>query len=310
MPTAVLYTVMVLVWGLTWTAIDMQVGAAPVTVSVFYRFALAAGLVLAFLAWRGALPRPGVREQGLLIAQGLCLYCVNFLLLYRATGLLPSGLVAVVFSLASLLNAFNGWIFLRQIPGPRVYLAAALGACGVALLFHSELRWSGDAWSGLGLAFLGTYSFSLGNIAGSRLQHRGLPVLTANAWAMAYGAAALASWLALTGAALVLPADGAYWGAMAYLVLIGTVVGFWTYLTLIRRIGVVKAGYATVLFPVVALTASTWLEDYRWTPMAVTGLGLVMLGNFVTFRRGGAAAAALAWMRARTPRGRRSGTAP
>ena len=53
--------------------------------------------------------------------------------------------------------------------------------------------------------------------------------------------------------------------------------------TLVNRIGSAKAGYATVLFPIVALTASTMLEGYQWTTLAVIGVALACLGNVVMF---------------------------
>ncbi|CFP56719.1 Uncharacterised protein [Bordetella pertussis] len=49
--------------------------------------------------------------------------------------------------------------------------------------------------------------------------------------------------------------------------------------------GPARAAYCTVLFPVVALTISTFVEGYRWTPQALAGLALVMLGNVLVFAR-------------------------
>ena len=46
-------------------------------------------------------------------------------------------------------------------------------------------------------------------------------------------------------------------------------LAFACYLTLLRRLGAARAGYATVLFPIVALAVSTLFEGYVWTPLAV-----------------------------------------
>jgi drug/metabolite transporter (DMT)-like permease len=40
-----------------------------------------------------------------------------------------------------------------------------------------------------------------------------------------------------------------------------------------------------VLFPIVALSVSTWLEGYRWTPLAAAGVVLVLLGNVLVLVR-------------------------
>ena len=46
-----------------------------------------------------------------------------------------------------------------------------------------------------------------------------------------------------------------------------------------------RQAYCTVLFPVVALNISVFLEGYQWTAPALLGLGLVMLGNVLVFRK-------------------------
>ena len=62
-----------------------------------------------------------------------------------------------------------------------------------------------------------------------------------------------------------------------------SVIGFTTYLMLVSQIGSAQAGYATVMFPIVALAVSTVFEGYVWTPTAMLGAGLALLGNVVMF---------------------------
>ncbi|WP_038182231.1 hypothetical protein [Vibrio rhizosphaerae] len=49
------------------------------------------------------------------------------------------------------------------------------------------------------------------------------------------------------------------------------------------RIGTGAAAYATILFPLVALSISTLFEGYVWTQSAVVGLVLILTGNVVMF---------------------------
>ena len=109
--------------------------------------------------------------------------------------------------------------------------------------------------------------------------------MTANAWGMSYGSLALLALIGITGTPIVLPPDQTYLAALVYLSVIGSVVGFTTYLMLVSRIGSQKAAYATVLFPVVALTLSSVYEDYHFTPLAMVGLALTLAGNAVMFAR-------------------------
>ena len=52
---------------------------------------------------------------------------------------------------------------------------------------------------------------------------------------------------------------------------------------LVGRIGPDRAAYSTVLFPIVALSASTLFEGYHWTGLAFCGLALVLAGNLLAF---------------------------
>ena len=76
-----------------------------------------------------------------------------------------------------------------------------------------------------------------------------------------------------------------YMGALLYLALFGSVIAFGAYFTLVGRIGAGKAAYSTLLFPLVALTISTFYEGYVWHSNAVIGLALILVGNLVMFAR-------------------------
>src|SRR3546814_11148821 len=69
--------------------------------------------------------------------------------------------------------------------------------------------------------------------------------------------------------------------SLIYLALCGSVIAFGAYLTLLGRIGADRAGYATVLFPLVALAISTVVEGYVWPPAAILGLALLLAGNLL-----------------------------
>lgn len=285
MPIAAHYCLTVLIWGLTWTAIRLQVESAPVDISVFYRFVLAAAVTLGVLKLARQLPKLSWLQHRWLVLQGLTLYSVNFLLIYRAAESMTSGLLAVVFSLAALFNAFNGWLLLRLTPNRRIYPAVALGVTGVALLFWTDLELGNARASAILFALAGTYWFSFGNLISLKVRAAEVPLLAGNAWAMFYGAVILGVWCLIKGVEWQLPAAPSFWGATLFLAIPGSIIAFYSYLTVIRTLGADRAGYATVLFPVVALSVSTWLEGFQWTAPAVVGAVLALLGNYVLFRK-------------------------
>ena len=281
-----LFTVTVLIWGTTWIAIAFQLGPVPVLVAVFHRFALAALLMLPALALLRKLTPVDWRQHRFILLQGICLFSMNFICFYNATRFIPSGLVSVIFSLATIYNAVNARLIFGDRMRPRALLATALGAAGLICLFAPELTGhevNADALKGMGLAALGTLFFSLGNMVSRRNSAAGIPPLTANAWGMGYGALILLAIIAATGTPMMAPEPGRYTWALIYLSVAGSVIGFTTYLMLVQRMGTGHAAYATVCFPVIALMASALWEGFVWTPLAIFGLGLTLAGNAVMF---------------------------
>ncbi len=285
MQNAVLFVATVLIWGATWIAIKMQVGSVPVLVSIFYRFVIAALAVIGALAVSGKLAVPARRHHPWLVAQAVCLFSMNFVCFYNAAAFITSGLVSVIFSLATVYNTINGRVFFGDRITGRALVAAALGAAGLALLFGRDLFVAFDAATLKGVAFaaLGTLFFSLGNMVSRRNSGAGLAPAMANAWGMAYGAALLLALILVTRTPIVAPPDARYLAALIYLGVLGSAVAFTTYLLLVQRIGSARAAYATVLFPIVALAISTVFEGYRWTWLAALGLALCLAGNVVMF---------------------------
>lgn len=292
--TSFLYALVVVVWGTTWIALKMQLGVVPIAWSIAWRFALAAAVLFAWLAARGKLRLPRREVRWLVVAQGLCLFCVNFICFLDASRTIASGLVAVVFSTATLWNALGARLVFGRTLTRAIVGGGALGLAGLVLMFWPELARHGASAGtvrGLGYALGGTLCFSCGNLLSARMQALGeTPVLT-NAWGMLVGTLVLAVGCLAAGVAPAFDTSTAYVGAWLYLAIPGSVVGFTAYLMLVGRLGPERAAYCTVLFPLVALAISSVVEDYRWTAPALAGLALVMAGNVMVFRKPAAAAA-------------------
>ncbi|MFL5037896.1 MAG: DMT family transporter [Microvirga sp.] len=282
-----LYAVTVFVWGTSWIALKGQLGEVSPEVSTLWRFLSAAPLMWLWALARGdALAYPAADHRRF-AAAGALMFSSNFVLFLYGGQYLPSGLLAVVFSLVSILNLLLGAAFLGQPIVPRVAVGGMLGAAGIALLYSPQIAGGFERGALLGLAFClaGTLSFCAGNLVSTAIQRRGVPLLAATAWGMTYGVAALAAIVLVRGQPLIVAWTPRYLGATLYLALFASVVAFASYLTLLRRIGAARAGYATVLFPIVALAVSTLVEGYRWTLAAILGAALALAGNVLVLRR-------------------------
>lgn len=285
---ALLYFLVVVIWGTTWIAIYLQQGPVAAPVSIFWRFAVATALMMLIMQIRGKLRTLSLRDHLFCLLQGSCVFCFNFWCFYTAAAWINTGLESVIFSMAVLFNAVNSFFFFGQKPPLRFYCAAALGLTGIVTLFWQDLMNSGFSGSlllGIGLSALGTFGFSLGNMISLRHQKKGLEVMTTNSWAMLYGTLLIATIALLRGDNFTPQWTFSYIGALLYLAVFGSVIAFGAYFTLVGRIGASNAAYSTLLFPLVALSFSTVYEGYSWQVNAVAGLILILVGNLVMFAR-------------------------
>lgn len=283
-----LYGFTIFAWSTSWIALKAQVGVVAPEVSVAWRFMLAAAVMFAWVIASGRPLAFPLKSHLRFALQGALMFSTNFYLFYRGGLHLPSGLLSVVFSLASVVNILLAAVVFRQRIERRVAAGAAIGVFGIALIFWPEIAGVSldhEALVGLGLCVLGTLFFCSGNMVSGANQKAGLPVVSTNAWGMVYGAALMATVALLGGKTFTVEWTPAYLGGLFWLAIVSTVVAFASYLTLLGRIGAARAGYATVIFPVFALGISTVVEGYHWTALAGVGLLAVLAGNLVVLTR-------------------------
>lgn len=284
MQNSVLYFITVMIWGSTWLAIKFQLGEVAPEASIFYRFMAAALILLGYCLIRKLPLRFSLKEHVYIATQGLLLFSLNYILVYLAEGYLTSGLVAITFSTIILWNVIFNVLFLKNPLQPQVLLGGAIGVFGLVLVFWPELNsfeFSNDRITGLLFSFVGTISASLGNIVSARNQRNSLPVVQTNAIGMLCGALIMFGLALFRGVSFTFDVSIEYISSLLYLAVFGSVVAFGTYLTLVGRIGPDRAGYVTVLFPVIALALSTLFEGLSWSLLGVLGVIFVGAGNFV-----------------------------
>ncbi len=286
-----LYAATVVLWSTGWIGIKLQVGDVPIWQSVFYRFAIAAVVMFAWvIVSRRRLVFPAALHLRF-VAMGALMFSTNFALFYYAAQFVTSGLLAVVFSLVTVFNPINAALFLGQRTTPKAFIGALIGITGIALIYWPEVsrpETGAAAFYGLAAAVGGTLCFSLGNIVAFRVHEKGLPVISTNAWGMLYGATMLGLLVAVIGEPLKFEATMFYAGILVTLGTVTTVLPMATFLTLVRRIGPGRAGYATVMFPIGALAISWLFEGYEWTVVALVGLALALAGNVFVLGKPGA----------------------
>jgi drug/metabolite transporter (DMT)-like permease len=197
--------------------------------------------------------------------------------------------VATVFALLLIPATLLGWALLGHRPSRRFAWSSLVAVVGILLLFVHELQEhpadSGRIAAGIALTLAGMLGAAIANVMQARPEIRRFPLFALLAWSMGTGALidALIAW-AMTGPPAFDPRP-AYWLGVLYLALFASVLTFSLYYPVVRKIGPAKASYSSVIVPIIAMGFSTWLEDYRWTALTVSGALLALGGMAAALRR-------------------------
>ncbi len=289
MNNATLYALTVLIWGSTFFAIEFQLGVVAPEVSLFYRYAAASVLLFGWSRIRGLSLRFSRREHVWFFMLGILLFGINYILVYQAQLHITSALAAIAFSSLVWMNIINARLFFGARAGRGTLFGALLGVIGMFYLFAPQIRevsFTDTVFFGFFLAIVSALVASFGNMVSQATQRAKLPVVQTNAWGMFYGTLFIAAYSLASGHEFTFEWSASYVISLAYLAVFGSVIAFGTYLTLLGRIGAAKAGYAMVMFPVVALILSMLFEGLEITATTILGTLFVIAGNgFVLYTR-------------------------
>ena len=273
-----------LCWGATYTAMSIGVRLLPAPILAGTRMLAGAAIMLGFCALRGKPLWHGARTMAWLGLLGAMMLFAGNVGLVWSEMYLPSGLAALIVAVIPLYVATIEALLPR---GERLRARGAVGlslglVALVALLwpsFHAAI----DAHSHLGamqllasgVVLLGGLSWAFGSIMFRRLR---LPVhpLVAAGWEM------LAAGLCNVVLASVLwQWPYAHWnlhsvGAVGYLVLFGSLLGFSCYIWLIHHVPVAKVATYAYVNPVVAVILGALVLGEHLRPTEYAGMIAVL----------------------------------
>jgi drug/metabolite transporter (DMT)-like permease len=267
-----------LVWGSTYLAIKYIVGSLPPFLSMGARFLLA-GLILVavVLVFRG---RPAFRmTRGQFVAAAV----TGLFLLVGGNGLVAVAEQHVDSSLAALLIAGTPlWVVLiravlRDRPSAATVAGLLIGLTGVAILLLPGVQ--GDAALGpLLLVVLSSVLWSVGTVLATRRPMPADPFVT-TVVEMAVGGTAMVVLGSLGGEWGRLEPSGAApsaWIAFAYLVVVGSVVGYSSYVWLLARAPLSLATTYAYVNPAVAVVLGAWFLSEPLTVNVLVGGGVII----------------------------------
>ena len=199
--TIFLFLATLFCWSPTWYIIKFQLGVVDPLVSVFYRFFLAAIILIIFCYSKNIQFKFSLKNHFYICLLGILLFNINYVLFYISTQYLISGLVCLCFSALLIMNIFNYFIFYKEKPSLMTVLGSSFGLIGLVIIFNKEIfnfDYKTGTSFGILVGLIATYIASLGNIVSIKNSRDKLNVISVNALAMLYGSISLFVFLFIT----------------------------------------------------------------------------------------------------------------
>src|SRR5262245_17933565 len=234
MASVALYALLCAIWGSTWLIIKIGYGGlGPFTVAAL-RFLLAGALVTSIVPALGARWPRGRIEWSVVVCVGVVLFGADYGLIYWGEQFIDSGLTAILFATLPLFTVAFAHVY---IPGDRLTgrkLAGTLLAFfGVVGLFGESLRLDAEKFAPMAAIIVASICAAAAGVVTKR-HGATLHAAALNAPAMLIGGAVLTMTAVAAGERIHLPSDAGTWAAITYLALIGSVVSFLVYFSLLK----------------------------------------------------------------------------
>jgi drug/metabolite transporter (DMT)-like permease len=270
-----------IIWGTTFVALAIVIRTIPPFISGALRFAIAGGLMYAWLRAREPGPFSGLNIGGCLLVGVLMSGIGNGFVIWSQQGL-PSGIAALFVGALPVSTLILDWLFFsRRAPSSQSTLGVAIGLAGIVVLTSHTHSFSGTVRP---LHVISVLTAELGWSAGTLLQRRYVSaarVMNFVCLQMLAGAVfqLLMSgidreWAGFAPERISLPSML----AVAYLVVFGSLVAVNCYSFLVAHVPAQKVTTYALVNPVIALALGAVVLGENITPAAILSGILVLVG--------------------------------
>jgi drug/metabolite transporter (DMT)-like permease len=283
--TMLAFAIIYFVWGSTFLAIRVGVHEVPPLLYAAMRFFTAGAVLFAWMRLKGT-PSPKLREWASASLLAVCIFVLDYGLLFWAEKRVPSGIAAVMLATIPVFMALSEIIFLRtQRLTFRLALALLIGIVGVLILVSRSLSLGEAAIDPRGALALVIAAISW-SVASALTRKLPLP----DSKVMSSGSQMLVGGILLALAAAILGEFRGFhietvsrgaWFALAYLIVAGSIVGFTAYVWLIHHESPTKVGTYAYVNPVVAVIIGYFLGGEAVGPRTLLGTLLVLVSVIV-----------------------------
>lgn len=272
------YTGVVLIWSTTPLAIKWSSEGLGFAAALAGRTLI--GLVLSWMLLRFHGERLRFERKALYIYASSAVGIFGAMMAtYWAAQFISSGMISVLFGLSLMVTGFFAWLWLSEdfFRGHKI-AGAVFGLIGLSVVFYHELHLGIDGWKGVLGMMLAVilYSFSLvlvkrlsADYSSSMINTGGLLLSLP---LMVFASAALGETvdIAMTPARTL--------GAVLYLGIFGSFIGFLLYYRVLKEMSAGSAMLIPLITPVLAMVLGRFLNAETLSPSVWAGALLIFFG--------------------------------
>jgi drug/metabolite transporter (DMT)-like permease len=261
-----------LAWSSTYLAIRFSLESFPPFFTAGSRYMLVGLVMFLYMRWRGAPPPTKAQWKGSAIVG-------TFLLLGGTGGVVyaeqwvGSGMAALVLATTPLWAVLFAGIW-KQWPTRNEWVGIVLGLAGIVLLnLEGDLR---THPAGAALLALSAASWAFGSVMSTRLSLP--PGAMASAAQMFSGGLLVLAIGFVTGERVPLHPSTRALGALIYLAVFGSLLGYTAYTYLLKNVRPALATSYAYVNPVLAVFLGVWLAGERITAMGIAAMLIILAG--------------------------------
>lgn len=268
------------IWGSTYLAIRFGIESFPPFLMAGLRFTIAGLILYGVMRYLGA-PNPTKKQWLGATAVGILLPALGNGTVCYVQQTVSSSVAALSIATAPIWMAIFSSIWGHKI-SVKEWLGIVVGLMGIALLnvggtFNGHVG-QGDFTSAL-LLIAAAASWSFGSVWG---KHLDMPSgLMASATQMLMGGIVLLIVSAFQGETWPQTISQKSWGAILFLVVLGSLVAYSAYQYLLKTVRPLVASSNTFVNPIVAFAVGIWFANEHVTTTEVIALAVILVGVFL-----------------------------
>ena len=287
------YLGVIIIWSTTPLAIYWSSQEAGFVFGVASRMLIGALLALIVAALLGSGLRWQRRAVLAYAASGFGIFG-SMMSVYWSAQFIPTGWISLIFGLSPIVTALMArlWLVGEALSMSRLF-GMLTGISGLALIFGSSLQIAPEASLGV-IGVLVSVGIHSASAVWIKRINADVPAIVMTSGGLLFAAPFfLIAWL-VAGAELPTELSARSIGAIGYLALLGSVLGFALYYYVLSRVEATRVALLTLITPVCALALGNALNGEPLTAEIMAG-SLLILSGLAMFELGGKAE----WIRAR-----------